>query len=368
MKGQDLTFTEIAKVVGERWQVLPAGEREACERQANGAKEKYYAELAEYKKTPQFEAYQKYLEDFRAKHAAPTKGSYSPLITSCHVIMTWSEGKRSKLETETSTSTRSSSHDQHERAMNRRTSSAQPEPSPIGYQRPELSPPIGPARLPAGPSYSSNSTSPASRSLSGIQSPRTGDKYYSVSASPRSAALQKQSSFDMTTTASAQDSRKPLDINLPYHPSAYSESHRQPTSTTPPSYPYPAHYQPPMDLPSRRPMRDSTRLPGLTHEDTTLSSESGHSGYSLPFAGMPGQVLPMDPGKTARMLPQPMPSIGTIGPSPSPLDRPPPSARTQVQRQPQDYRTQGPLAALVRAGEIASRVADGEVMEEEASP
>lgn len=76
MKGQDLSFTEIAKVVGERWQVLPADEREACERQANSAKEKYYAGLAEYKKTSQYEAYQKYLEEFRAKHNAPTKGSY----------------------------------------------------------------------------------------------------------------------------------------------------------------------------------------------------------------------------------------------------------------------------------------------------
>ncbi|KAJ4408162.1 hypothetical protein N0V91_003511 [Didymella pomorum] len=88
LKGQDLSFTEIAKVVGERWQVLPAEEREACERQANGAKEKYYAGLSEYKKTPQYDAYQKYLEEFRAKHNAPTK-------------VTIPEGKRSKLETET---------------------------------------------------------------------------------------------------------------------------------------------------------------------------------------------------------------------------------------------------------------------------
>lgn len=80
LKGQDLSFTEIAKVVGERWQVLPAEEREGCERQANGAKEKYYAELAEYKKTPQYEAYQKYLEDFKAKHSVPTKGMYSGSI------------------------------------------------------------------------------------------------------------------------------------------------------------------------------------------------------------------------------------------------------------------------------------------------
>ncbi|KAL1611069.1 hypothetical protein SLS59_000706 [Nothophoma quercina] len=70
---KDLSFTEIAKVVGERWQVLPAEEREACERQANSAKEKYYAGLAEYKKTSQYEAYQKYLEEFKAKHNAPTK-------------------------------------------------------------------------------------------------------------------------------------------------------------------------------------------------------------------------------------------------------------------------------------------------------
>jgi hypothetical protein len=77
-----LTFTEIAKVVGERWQVLPAAEREACERQANTAKERYYAELAEYKKTSQYESYQKYLEDFRQKHAAPLKGA-SYLLTFC---------------------------------------------------------------------------------------------------------------------------------------------------------------------------------------------------------------------------------------------------------------------------------------------
>ena len=64
--------------MGERWQILPADSREACERQANSAKEKYYAELAEYKKTPEYEAYQKYLEEFKAKHAAPPKGKRSP--------------------------------------------------------------------------------------------------------------------------------------------------------------------------------------------------------------------------------------------------------------------------------------------------
>ena len=74
LRGQELSFTEIAKVVGERWQVLPADARESCERQANAAKEKYYAELAEYKKTAEYDTYQSYLEDFKAKHAAPQRG------------------------------------------------------------------------------------------------------------------------------------------------------------------------------------------------------------------------------------------------------------------------------------------------------
>jgi 16S rRNA U1498 N3-methylase RsmE len=70
-----MSFTEIAKVVGERWQVLAPEAREQCERQANVAKERYYAEMAEYKKTPEYEAYQKYLEEFKAKHGTvPPKG------------------------------------------------------------------------------------------------------------------------------------------------------------------------------------------------------------------------------------------------------------------------------------------------------
>jgi hypothetical protein len=56
-----------------------------------------------------------------------------------------------------------------------------------------------------------------------------------------------------------------------------------------------------------------------------------------------------------RMLPQPVPSIG-----PSPLDRPIPL----ISQHAHDYRTQGPLAALVRAGELASRVGDDEMVTE----
>jgi len=68
LKGRDLSFTEIAKLVGERWQSLDLSDKEPCERQAQEMKEKYYNELSEYKKTDQYGTYQKYLNEFKAKH------------------------------------------------------------------------------------------------------------------------------------------------------------------------------------------------------------------------------------------------------------------------------------------------------------
>lgn len=358
LRGQELSFTEIAKVVGERWQVLPAEERETCERQANTAKERYYAELTEYKKTPQYESYQKYLEEFKAKHAAPTKG------------------KRSKLETETSTSTRSNSHEQPgggDRSAIRRISSAQSDPFTAGHNRSESSPPVGPARLPAGPQYPTpKSNSPATQSLPGLNSPHMADHYSPMSASPRSASLHKENSFETHLGSLPRDPRGQSDTSLPYHPTAYAHPH-QPASTTPPSGPYGTPYQPPIDLPSRRPLREPSRLPPLTHEDTTLSSESGHSGYNnhtgnpppSNHPSYPGSYLPIDPNKSMRVLPQPVPSLGA---TPSPLNRPPPPPpKATSPQQQQQYGTSSSLAALLRAGELA-RVADDEAMEKDGSP
>ena len=349
--------------MGERWQVLPAEEREACERQANSAKEKYYAGLAEYKKTSQYEAYQKYLEEFKAKHNAPTKGSFpSTLQTFNNELVTIQEGKRSKLETDTNTSTRASSHDQ---PVNRRLSAAVNDP--LGGQHVGGStPPTAPARLPAGPSHPSKPTSPATHPLSGFNSPRGGELYSPISASPHSATLPRDSSFDVPSNHMARDMRSNLDPSAPYHPPAYMQSHLPPSTMPTPINRYASHYQNPMELPSRRSNREPvSHLPSLTHEDTTLSSESGHSNYSLPQAAQPN---PMDPTKSMRMLPQPVPNIG---PAQSPLDRTlshPPSGPAHMQLPPPDYRTQGSLAALVRAGEIAARVADDETIDRDDSP
>ncbi|KAL5416073.1 hypothetical protein PMIN03_002319 [Paraphaeosphaeria minitans] len=338
LKGQDLSFTEIAKIVGERWQVLPADSRDACERQANSAKEKYYAELADYKKTPEYEFYQKYLEEFKAKHAAPPKG------------------KRSKMEADTTTSTWSNHHEHTERIIVRRISSAQLDQY-AGQNRTEASPPIALSRLPSGPSRPSKSTSPAIHNRSGFNSPRMPEHYSSLSASPRSATLNKEGSFETTSSAMARDARGQSDASLPFS-SSYGHGPSYPPSTTPPSYG--SHYQAPVDLPSRRSNREMHRLPPLTHEDTTLSSDSGQGGFA---AGYTGQMLPsIDAAKSMRVLPAPVPSA--MASVPSPLDRPSVQPPPNPHMQHADYRTNSSLAALLRAGELA-RVADADADDED---
>ncbi|KAG9249912.1 high mobility group, superfamily, partial [Emericellopsis atlantica] len=81
LKGHNLTFTEIAKLVGENWQSLPPHEKEAYESQANAAKEKYHRDLAQYKKTPEYRKYQVYLQDFKDKQAKQSRGKHP--LASC---------------------------------------------------------------------------------------------------------------------------------------------------------------------------------------------------------------------------------------------------------------------------------------------
>lgn len=69
LKGQSLSFTDIAKLVGERWKVLPAEIKEQYEQEASIAKERYNAELAKYKLTDQFKEYAQYLAEFKQKLA-----------------------------------------------------------------------------------------------------------------------------------------------------------------------------------------------------------------------------------------------------------------------------------------------------------
>ncbi|KAI0428800.1 hypothetical protein F5Y09DRAFT_332303 [Xylaria sp. FL1042] len=73
LKGQNLTFTEIAKLVGENWQNLSRAEKEPFEKQANEAKEKYNQMLSEYKKTSECKKYNEYLLEFRKRQATQSQ-------------------------------------------------------------------------------------------------------------------------------------------------------------------------------------------------------------------------------------------------------------------------------------------------------
>lgn len=105
LKGRNLSFTEIAKLVGENWQNLIPGEKEPYEQQASFAKEKYNNELTEYKKTENYKEYSQYLAEFKAKHSTTQQGKLGVIahlqanpLTLCSANDS-EAAKRPKLET-----------------------------------------------------------------------------------------------------------------------------------------------------------------------------------------------------------------------------------------------------------------------------
>ncbi|KAI1433753.1 hypothetical protein GGR50DRAFT_695803 [Xylaria sp. CBS 124048] len=73
LKGQNLSFTQIAKLVGENWQNLDPAEKDIYERQASDMKEKYNQEFADYKKTDNYKKHSEYLQEFRKRQATQTQ-------------------------------------------------------------------------------------------------------------------------------------------------------------------------------------------------------------------------------------------------------------------------------------------------------
>ncbi|KFZ23271.1 hypothetical protein V502_02256 [Pseudogymnoascus sp. VKM F-4520 (FW-2644)] len=67
LMGKPLSFTEIAKLVGKKWQYLAPSEKETYEQQGFAAKEKFMIELVEYRKTKSYKTYSEYILDFKDK-------------------------------------------------------------------------------------------------------------------------------------------------------------------------------------------------------------------------------------------------------------------------------------------------------------
>jgi hypothetical protein len=216
-----LTFAETAKFVSGRWRVLPTEARETYQHQANVRKEKYYAKIAEYKKSPEYDAYQKYLKEFKTQHTASRKGS----LNSCLLLfrnprVTDAGDKLFRSETQTSTSTRSSTHEYGDQSSNSIVSSAELNSFAIGSNRAELS-------------YRPESTSPATHSLTELKSPRIADPSSPVSASPWSATLHQERPFSQVSVRPVQSLG--LDSSALERLAQVSSPTQQPTEFRPPS-------------------------------------------------------------------------------------------------------------------------------------
>lgn len=73
LKNQNLSFAELAKIVGDQWKNLSHNEKQAYERMAMRAKDEYLASLEQYRQTPQYNRYQEYLNDFKSKQDAANR-------------------------------------------------------------------------------------------------------------------------------------------------------------------------------------------------------------------------------------------------------------------------------------------------------
>jgi len=336
LKGHDLSFTEIAKLVGERWQVLDPAVREACEKQAASAKEKYYAQMSKYKKTQRYQDYQQYLTDFKVKHATPR-----------------TDGKRSKLHTEASDASNRGLDLDKSIGGGSRSGSGTASGSSGGPNLAEPSIP-GHYRSPSNLSgtgltslgkHHSASTSPALFST-GLHSPVTQHAYSPRSSPPASVSI---SSYDLPSHSRSRQSLTDTlskDYFSNFGPSS-SHWQRSPVEEARSQSPLVYDYTP------RRQARASGSLPPLIHQDTSLSSHSDSLPPPTPYQTT--LLPPLDPSKSDRFLPHPIPSMVTASLVSSPLDMQSHQAAPhlpQIQTRPPDLRS-SQFHALLRASELA---------------
>ncbi|MBO1765066.1 hypothetical protein JQN64_28255, partial [Escherichia coli] len=73
-----LSFVDIAREVGRRWQELPAEKKCIWERNAARAMQEFEAQMDEYKKTESWQKHQNYLNDFKAQQSAASANKHRP--------------------------------------------------------------------------------------------------------------------------------------------------------------------------------------------------------------------------------------------------------------------------------------------------
>ncbi|CAO3661608.1 unnamed protein product [Umbelopsis ramanniana] len=78
LKDYNMSFTDLAKIVGDRWKSISPGEKEQYDRTALNAKEEYLEALSKYEQTDDHKDYQRYLVDFKVKQQAAARAVGKP--------------------------------------------------------------------------------------------------------------------------------------------------------------------------------------------------------------------------------------------------------------------------------------------------
>ncbi|KAI9485204.1 MAG: high mobility group box domain-containing protein [Benjaminiella poitrasii] len=73
LKQQNKSFTDLAKIIGDRWKNISSENKELYESNAFRAREEYLKKVEEYQKTDSYKKYQKYLSDFKAENEAAAR-------------------------------------------------------------------------------------------------------------------------------------------------------------------------------------------------------------------------------------------------------------------------------------------------------
>jgi hypothetical protein len=73
LKQHNRSFTDLAKIIGDRWKNISTEEKDTYELNAQKAREEYLKKMQDYQKTETFKQYQKYLCDFKAENEAAGK-------------------------------------------------------------------------------------------------------------------------------------------------------------------------------------------------------------------------------------------------------------------------------------------------------
>ena len=142
LKDQSLTFTELSKSVGDRWQSMGPEEKEYWKHKAAIPWDKYKANVAEYQKTDSYKKYTEYLKGFKATQKAKRQADAQSKTSSTSSV-------QGPTRQKTSSSSRESYHRSSVKSLSSATSMAPPsahhgdvEPdeskSPIGRVRKEI--------------------------------------------------------------------------------------------------------------------------------------------------------------------------------------------------------------------------------------